>query len=123
MPVADYFDLLPLLLPQERRSLLVLGWHPALASRLGRWENIRLLADGRSRKSLEVSPRSADLTIQSALLTTLREDESVQMRLLALESLVGSQVDPGEIWNAIESAGQASDPAIMQHAILLSDQL
>lgn len=70
-----------------------------------------------------LSPRSADLTIQNALLTTLREDESVQMRLLALESLVGSQVDPGAIWNAIESAGQASDPAIMQHAILLSDQL
>ena len=53
MPVADYFDLLPLLLPLERRSLLVIGWHPALAARLGRWESIRVLVDESTRGGIE----------------------------------------------------------------------
>jgi hypothetical protein len=54
VPVADYFDLLPLLLPRERRSLLILGWHPALASRLGRWEKIRVQVGESVRAAVDI---------------------------------------------------------------------
>ncbi len=75
-------------------------------------------------KALEVlSGNPDDEPVRTALLTTLRDDEAVQMRLLALESLVGRQVDPALIRQAIDAVDQDSDAAVLQHAVLLQEEL
>ena len=63
-----------------------------------------------------------DAAIQEALLETLQKDQSVQLRLMALESLAGHEVDPQAIQMAIREAGQESDPAVLQHAVLLATE-
>lgn len=53
---------------------------------------------------------------EAAFLQTLREDESVQMRLLALDYLANQGVDPGLIRRTIEEAGKESNPAVLLQA-------
>ena len=48
--------------------------------------------------------------------SALRSDESVQVRLLALEYLANQGVDPGLIRRTIEEAGKQSNPAILLQA-------
>lgn len=62
-----------------------------------------------------------DTDIQDALLTTLREDSEVQMRLLALEYLSGKQVNMETIRRAIRERKMDSDPAVLQYASDLVD--
>jgi hypothetical protein len=57
--------------------------------------------------------------VQSALMTTLRQDQSVQMRLLALERLADKQVQMETLQQVIGDANMESDPVVMQHAIKL----
>jgi hypothetical protein len=57
-----------------------------------------------------------DAAIQKAFLTTLREDQEVQMRLQALEYLAGKQVNINTIRKAIEEPQLESDTAVMQYA-------
>jgi hypothetical protein len=59
--------------------------------------------------------------MQQALLTTLRQDQSVQMRLLALERLADKQVQMEILRQVIGEANLESNPAVMQHAIELSN--
>jgi hypothetical protein len=62
-----------------------------------------------------------DADIQDALLTTLREDTEVQMRLLALDYLSGKQVNMDTIRRAIRERKMDSDPAVLQYASDLID--
>jgi hypothetical protein len=55
-------------------------------------------------------------SVQEALMTTLREDESVQMRLLALERLAEKQVTMEILKKAIDESNMESNPALIQHA-------
>jgi hypothetical protein len=57
-----------------------------------------------------------DKTIQDALLTTLRNDGEVQMRLLALEYLAGKQVNMETLRRTIEAPKMDSDPAVLLYA-------
>lgn len=58
---------------------------------------------------------------EKAMLTTLREDTAVAVRLLALETLAAEaeQVDPTVIRRAVSEAGQATDGVIMQRVAQL----
>lgn len=58
-------------------------------------------------------------SVQTALLTTLRQDESVQMRLLALEKLADKQIQMETLEQVIGDANMESDPAVKQYAIKL----
>jgi hypothetical protein len=64
-----------------------------------------------------------DVSVQDALLTTLRQDESVQMRLRALEYLTTQKVSSEALRRTIGEAGLASDNAIRQRAVELMQQL
>jgi hypothetical protein len=61
-----------------------------------------------------------DAVTEEALLKTLRQDEAVQMRLLALEFLAEREVDPETLQQTIRSAKLESDPAILQRAVTLT---
>jgi hypothetical protein len=54
--------------------------------------------------------------LQEALLVTLRDDESVQMRLLALEHLVNGSVSPELINQTINRSTMASNAAVFEYA-------
>lgn len=58
--------------------------------------------------------------VQDALMTTLRRDESVQMRLLALERLAENRVRIETLRRVIDESNMESNPAVMQHAIELT---
>lgn len=58
-------------------------------------------------------------SVQAALLTTLRQDQSVQMRLLALEQLADKQIEMETLQQVIGEANMESDPAVKQYAIKL----
>lgn len=61
-----------------------------------------------------------DNGVQEALLQTLRKDEAVQMRLLALEHLAGRRVNPETIRQTIKEGELESDVAVLQHAVELT---
>ncbi len=54
--------------------------------------------------------------VEAAFLKALRRDESVQMRLLALDYLANQGVDFGLIRRTIEEAGKVSNPALLLQA-------
>ena len=61
-----------------------------------------------------------DPGVRDAMLTTLRLDHSVQMRLLALERLADRQVKLETLQQAIGESGVGSNRAVMQHAMYLT---
>ena len=54
--------------------------------------------------------------VQTAMLGALRDDSSVQVRLLALEHLAGQSVSPDEIENIIRQGKEESNSAVFQRA-------
>jgi hypothetical protein len=58
--------------------------------------------------------------VQEALLKTLRKDEAVQMRLLALEYLARRRVNLETLRRTIEESDLESDVAVLQHAVELT---
>jgi hypothetical protein len=62
----------------------------------------------------------ADPLIESAMLTTLCRDESVQMRLEALDFLATRRLDPGAIRRAID-VDKTDDPASAALMVRLSE--
>ena len=52
-------------------------------------------------------------------MTTLRQDKSVQMRLLALRHLAANKVGTNILQRIIHEANMESDPAVMQYALSL----
>lgn len=68
-------------------------------------------------KALSIlSMEPATEPVEAAFLATLRADESVQMRLLALDYLANQGVDLGLIRRTIEEAGKESNPAVLLQA-------
>jgi len=64
-----------------------------------------------------------DSTIQKAFMTTLREDQEVQMRLQALEYVAENRVNMNTIRRTIEEPQLDSDTAVLQYATeLIGDQ-
>jgi len=60
--------------------------------------------------------------VHRALITTLREDDAVQMRLLALDRLADRQGQRETLQQVINEADLKDDPAVMQRAIELINQ-
>ena len=58
-------------------------------------------------------PYHMDADTRSAVLATLREDEAVQMRLVALDTLANQGVDLGLIRRTIQENSSDSDPALL----------
>jgi hypothetical protein len=77
----------------------------------------------RQKAMTELSRLPFDAGIRDALLETLRHDPAVQIRLLALESLAGQRVEFETLRRTIRDAGLASDPAVLQHAARLDEEL
>ena len=57
--------------------------------------------------------------LKEAFMTTLRQDKSVQMRLLALRHLAANKVGTNILQRIIHEANMESDPAVMQYALSL----
>jgi HEAT repeat protein len=57
-----------------------------------------------------------DPAIESAMLRTLREDVSVELRLRALDALAGRKADPARIRQSIEAGPADSRPALLFRA-------
>ena len=72
-------------------------------------------------KAFEVlSQYPYDVTVQDALLTTLKQDESVQMRFQALDYLAARHVSSETLRRTIGEGGLQSNPAVMQRALQLA---
>ena len=102
-------ELAPEILDPKLREALVVAMHydPVVAVRI---------------EALSVLTRYPyDDGVQEALLKTLRKDEAVQMRLLALEYLAGRRVNPETLWRTIEESELESDVAVLQHAVELTN--
>ena len=64
-----------------------------------------------------------DDAVEAALLATLRDDESVQMRLVALDYLTGHSVDGERIREAIEGRERPGDEALKVQLARYEDRL
>ncbi len=72
-------------------------------------------------KAFEVlSQYPYDITVQDALLTTLKQDESVQVRFQALDYLAARHVSPETLRRTIGEGSLESNPAVMQRALQLA---
>ncbi len=64
-----------------------------------------------------------DLDTRNAFLATLRSDESVQMRFAALDFLARRSVNSETLQRTIDEGGLESDPAVMQRAFEIAQQM
>ena len=60
-----------------------------------------------------LSDRLDDPHVETAVLATLRDDDSMQMRLLALEYLAGHRVNRNLIREAIKKSERPNDRALL----------
>lgn len=60
--------------------------------------------------------------LKEALMTTLRQDNSVQMRLMALRYLAANKVETTTLQRVINQGNMESDTAVMQYAIGLENK-
>ena len=86
--------------PKVKAALLfAMQRDPSLAVRQ---EALAILAD-----------RLGDPDVQTAMLATLRDDDSVQMRLLALDSLAAHRIDRNRIREVIREQARPGDEALL----------
>ena len=83
------------------RDALILAMH----------EDTNLAVRLKALSILSMQPPASQ--VEAAFLKALRRDESVQMRLLALDYLANQGVDLGLIRRTIEEAGKESNPAVL----------